>query len=163
MSASERPVSTRWSLGIAIAAVAIVGAAGPRNALAQAGCSGNGKISKQIAIPMDAANKAMKARRWQEVLNKVREAQGVTGYMKSATDEFYMHEFQGFAYSQLKQFPEAARELEIGLKSPCMTEPNKHERYKELTAVYAAMRNNPKIIEYGNLTTVPMMPDLLRL
>jgi tetratricopeptide (TPR) repeat protein len=152
MSASERPVSTRWSLGIAIAAVAIVGAAGPRNALAQAGCSGNGKISKQIAIPMDAANKAMKARRWQEVLNKVREAQGVTGYMKSATDEFYMHEFQGVAYSQLKQFPEAARELEIGLKSPCMTEPNKHERYKELTAVYAAMRNNPKIIEYGNLT-----------
>lgn len=151
MSVMERPVSIRWSLGIAAAAIAFIGAVAPSTALAQAGCTGNGKISKQIAKPMAAANDAMKARRWQEVLNKVREAKGITGYIPSATDEFYMHEFQGFAYSQLKQYPEAARELEAGLNSPCMAGGKKAERYKALTAIYAAMRNNAKVIEYGNL------------
>jgi tetratricopeptide (TPR) repeat protein len=151
MSVTERPVSIRWSLGVASFAIAIIGAVAPGTALAQAGCSGNGKISKQIAKPMAAANDAMKARRWQDVLNKVREAKGITGYMPSATDEFYMHEFQGFAYSQLKQYPEAARELEAGLNSPCMAGSKKGERYKALTAIYAAMRNNAKVIEYGNL------------
>jgi tetratricopeptide (TPR) repeat protein len=151
MSVTERPVSIRWSLGVATLAIAIIGAAAPGTALAQAGCSGNLKISKQIAKPMAAANDAMKARRWQEVLNKVREAKGVTGYMPSATDDFFMHEFQGFAYSQLKQYPEAARELEAGLNSPCMAASKKGERYKALTAIYAAMRNNAKVIEYGNL------------
>ena len=151
MSVTERPVSIRWNLGIAVAAIAFIGATAPTTALAQAGCSGNGKISKQIAKPMAAANDALKTKRWQEVLTKVREAQAATGYIRSATDEFYFHEFQGFAYSQLKQYPEAARELEAGLKSPCMAESKKYDRYKALAAIYSAMRNNPKVIEYGNL------------
>ena len=152
MSKTERTVSIRWTLGIAAAAIVFMGAAAPRTAHAQAaGCTGNHKISKQIAKPMAAANDAMRARRWQEVLNKVREAQAITGYIRSATDEFYFHEFQGFAYSQLKQYPEAARELEAGLNSPCMAAAKKYDRYKALAAIYYAMKNNAKVIEFGNL------------
>ena len=44
-----------------------------------AGCTGGGKISKQIAKPMAAAQEAMKAKRWQEVLTKMREAEAMPG------------------------------------------------------------------------------------
>src|SRR5690349_12769558 len=111
-------------------------AAGANVAFAQGACSGGGKISKQIAKPMDAANKAIQARKWQEVLNKVREAEGTTGYIKSAFDQFYMTEFKGYAYHQLGQLNDAAREFETSLNSPCMTEAKKPERYKALTALY---------------------------
>lgn len=150
MSISERTVSNRWNLCVAAAAIVFMGAAAPA-AYAQAGCSGNGKISKQIAKPMAAAQEAMKARRWQDVLNRVKEAQGVTGYIPSETDKFYMQEFQGFAYSQLKQYPDAAKTLEAGLNSPCMTPAKKVDRYKALMAIYSAQRNNAKVVEYGNL------------
>jgi tetratricopeptide (TPR) repeat protein len=119
-------------------------------AFAQGACSGGGKISKQIAKPMDAANKAIQARKWQEVLTRVREAEGTTGYIKSAFDQFYMTEFKGYAYSQLGQLNDAARELEAGLNSPCMADAKKPDRYKALTALFYQMKNYAKAIEYAN-------------
>jgi tetratricopeptide (TPR) repeat protein len=144
-------VSIRWSLGIASVALACFGAAAPATVFAQGACSGGGRMSKQIAKPMLAAQVAMKANRWQEVLKQVREAENTPGAPNTAFDQFYAHEFSGFAYSQLKQYPEAARELEAGLKSPCMAEAKKYDRYKALTGVYYALKNNAKVIEYGNL------------
>src|SRR5690349_14698252 len=125
-------------------------AAGANVAFAQGACSGGGKISKQIAKPMDAANKAIAARKWQEVLNKVREAENTTGYIKSAFDQFNMTEFKGYAYHQLGQFNDAARELEAGLNSPCLAEAKKPDRLKALAGLYYQMRNYPKAIEFAN-------------
>jgi tetratricopeptide (TPR) repeat protein len=125
-------------------------AAGANTAFAQTGCTGGGKISKQIAKPMDAANKAIQARKWQEVLNKVREAENTTGYIKSAFDQFYMTEFKGYAYHQLGQLNDAAREFEAALNSPCMAENKKADRLKNLTALYYQMKNYPKAIDYAN-------------
>jgi tetratricopeptide (TPR) repeat protein len=125
-------------------------AAGATTAHAQGACTGGGKISKQIAKPMDAANKAIQARKWQEVLNQVRAAEGTTGYIKSAFDQFYMNEFKGYAYTQLGQLNDAARELEAGLNSPCMAEAKKADRYKAITAVYYQMKNYPKAIDFAN-------------
>ena len=70
-------MSIRSRFGVAAAAVILM--AGASTAYAQGACSGGGKISKQIAKPMDAANKAIAARKWQEVLTRVREAEGTTG------------------------------------------------------------------------------------
>jgi hypothetical protein len=142
-------VSIRSRFGVATAAVLLV-AAGAGTAFAQGACTGGGKISKQIAKPMDAANKAIAARKWQEVLNKVREAEGITGYIPSAFDKFNMTEFKGYAYHQLSQYNDAARELENGLNSPCMAEAKKAERLKALTGLYYQMRNYPKAIEFAN-------------
>ncbi|HUQ10268.1 MAG TPA: hypothetical protein VM146_08120 [Steroidobacteraceae bacterium] len=142
-------MSIRSRFCVAAAAVFLM-AAGANTAFAQGACSGGGKISKQIAKPMDAANKAIQARKWQEVLNKVREAEGTTGYIKSAFDQFYMTEFKGYAYHQLGQLNDAARELEASLNSPCMAEAKKAERLKNLTALYYQMKNYPKAIEYAN-------------
>jgi len=142
-------VSIRSRFGVATAAVFLM-AAGANTAFAQGACTGGGKISKQIAKPMDAANKAIAARKWQEVLTKVREAEGTTGYIKSGFDQFNMTEFKAYAYHQLGQFNDAARELEAGLNSPCMAEAKKPDRLKNLAALYFQMRNYPKAIEFAN-------------
>src|SRR6478735_10365291 len=112
-------------------------------------CTGNGKISKQIAKPMAAAQDAQKAKKWQEVLAKTRDAEA-TQFAKTAWDQHWMHEFRGYAYSQLGQYPEATREYEAGLASPCMSEAARVGRYKTLVTMFYAMRNYPKVIDYSN-------------
>ncbi|HKU90091.1 MAG TPA: hypothetical protein VJP84_09865 [Steroidobacteraceae bacterium] len=114
-----------------------------------AGCTGGGKISKTIAKPMTAAQEAMKAKRWQEVLNKVKEAEAVPG-AKSGFDQYYMAEFRGYAYHNLRQDADAARELENALNSPCMPEAKKADRYKALVGLYTSLKNYPKAIDYAN-------------
>jgi len=114
-----------------------------------AGCTGGGKISKTIAKPMTAAQEAMKAKRWQDVLNRVREAEAVPG-AKSGFDQYYMAEFRGYAYHNLRQDADAARELEGALNSPCMPEAKKADRYKALVGLYTSLKNYPKAIDYAN-------------
>jgi len=136
--------------GVLIAAIGIVGAGWASTAAAQgAGCPAGSKISKQIAKPMIAAQEAMKTRKWQDVLARVREAEQVAGG-KSAFDLYNMAEFRGYAYHNLRQDAEAARELETGLNSPCMADSKKFERYKSLAGLYFSLRNYPKAIDFSN-------------
>ncbi len=132
-------MSIRSRLSAAAAAILMMGAAGA--VLAQGSCPAGSKMSKQIAKPMDAAQKAINARKWQEVLARVREAEDVKGYIRSAYDQFWMNEFKGFAYLSLRQEAEAARELEAGLNSPCMADSKKAERLKNLVGIYTNLRN----------------------
>jgi tetratricopeptide (TPR) repeat protein len=146
----ERCVLIRSGFGVAIAAIGFIALGQSSPAFAQAGtCTGNGKISKQIAKPMAAAQDAQKAKKWQEVLAKTREAES-TPVSKTAWDQHWMHEFRGYAYSQLGQYPEATREYEAGLSSPCMNETARVGRYKTLVTMFYAMRNYPKVIDYAN-------------
>src|SRR6187455_3087751 len=142
-------VSIRSGLMVAVAAFGIIGAGWSVPAAAQGACTGGGKISKQIAKPMLAAQEAQKAKHWQDMLNRVREAEAAPS-AKSQTDLYYMNEFRGYAYSQLRQYAEAARELEAALNSPCMPESGKLERYKSLVSMYTTLHNYPKAIDYGN-------------
>lgn len=141
-------MAIRSGLAISVATIGIIGFGWSSTAAAQGACTGGGHISKQIARPMSAAQDAQKARKWQEVLAKTREAEGTPG-AKSQFDLYWMAEFRGYAYHNLKQPAEAARELETALNNPCMPEANKLERYKSLTGLYASLRNNAKVIEYG--------------
>jgi tetratricopeptide (TPR) repeat protein len=132
------------------ATMAILSAAFTAPAMAQtAACTGGGKISKQIAKQMVAAQDAMKARKWQETLSKLKEAEAQPG-AKSAFDQFHIGEIRSYVYANLKQDADAARELEAGLNSPCMPEAKKPERLKNLVALYTRLRNFPKAIEFGN-------------
>lgn len=118
-------------------------------AAAQTAACSNQKISKQIAKQMSAAQDAMKARKWQESLNKMKEAEAVPGN-KSAFDLFTMAQFRAYIYSSTRQEAEAAREIETELNSPCMPESRKADALKNLVGLYTALRNYPKAIEYGN-------------
>jgi len=143
-------VLIRSGFGIAAAAIGLVALGSVSTAFAQgASCTGGGKVSKQIAKPMKAAQDAMQARKWQEVLNKTREAEGTAG-AKTQTDLYWMSEFRGYAYHELKQPAESARELESALNNPCMPEAKKPERYRSLVGLYSSLRNYPKAIDFGN-------------
>lgn len=98
---------------------------------------------------MTAAQEAQRAKKWQDMLARIKEAEAVPG-AKSAFDQYYMAEFRGYAYHNLHQDADAARELENALKSPCMPEAKKLERYKSLAGLYSSLRNYPKVIEYSN-------------
>jgi tetratricopeptide (TPR) repeat protein len=142
-------VAIRSGLAVAAATIGILGLGVVTPAAAQGACTGGGKISKQIAKPMSAAQDALKARKWQEILNRTREAESTPG-AKSQFDQYWMYEFRGYAYHNLHQPAEAARELEAALNSPCMPEANKLERYKSLAGLYSSLRNYQKVIDYGN-------------
>jgi len=142
-------VAIRSGLAVAAATIGILGLGAIAPAAAQGACTGGGKISKQIAKPMSAAQDALKARKWQDVLARTREAESTAGG-KSQFDQYWMYEFRGYAYHNLKQPAEAARELEAALNSPCMPEANKLERYKSLAGLYSSLRNYQKVIDYGN-------------
>ena len=142
-------MAIRSGLAVAAATIGILGLGAIAPAAAQGACTGGGKISKQIAKPMSAAQDALKARKWQEVLTRTREAETTAG-AKSQFDQYWMYEFRGYAYHNLRQPAEAARELEAALNSPCMPEANKLERYKSLAGLYSSLRNYQKVIDYGN-------------
>jgi tetratricopeptide (TPR) repeat protein len=114
-----------------------------------AGCTGGGRISKQIAKQMSAAQDAMKAKRWQESLAKMKEAEAVA-FSRSAFDNYTIAQFRAYIYSVTRQEADAARELEIQLNSPCMPESKKADTLKNLVGLYTNLRNYPKAIEYGN-------------
>lgn len=146
----EPRVLIRSGFGIAAAAIGFIALGSLSAAHAQgAGCTGGGKISKQIAKPMSAAQDAMKSRKWQEVLSKTREAESTAG-AKSQTDLYWISEFRGYAYHELRQPADAARELENALNNPCMPEAKKAERFRSLVGLYSSLRNFPKAIDFGN-------------
>ena len=143
-------VSIRSGLGIAFAAAAILGVGLSAPAAAQgAGCTGGGRISKQIAKQMAAAQDAMKAKKWQESLAKMKEAEAVP-FTRSGFDNFTIAQFRAYIYSSTRQEADAARELENQLNSPCMPESKKADTLKNLVGLYTNLRNYPKAIDYGN-------------
>jgi len=135
---------------IAVASIGILAVGWSSPAAAQtAACTGGGKISKQIAKQMVAAQDAMKAKKWQETLAKLREAEAVPG-SKSQFDLFHISEIRSYVYTNLRQEGDAARELENGLNSPCLPEAKRLSHLKALVGLYSALRNYPKVIDYGN-------------
>jgi len=119
-------------------------------AVAQSACTGNGKISRHIAKSMSAAQDAMKAKKWQESLAKLKEAEATPGPAKTQYDAFFASEVRAYIYSSTRQDAEAARELEFGVNSPCATTEVKARKLKNLVGLYTQMRNYPKAIEFGN-------------
>jgi len=119
------------------------------SALAQTAACANPKVSKQIAKQLSAAQDALKAKKWQDSLNKMKEAEAVPGN-KSAFDLYTMSQFRAYIYASTHQDADSARELENQLNSPCMPEAKKPEALKNLVGLYTALKNYPKAIDFGN-------------
>ena len=143
-------VSNRWRFRIAVATLALAAVGLSANTFAQGvACTGNGKISKQIAKPMDAAKNAQKARKWRDVLTNVREAEAAA-ITRTAWDQYWIHEYNGYAYFSLGQKADAARAWEASVASPCQPEAEKPQVYKRLAGLFFELGNNTKAIEYAN-------------
>ena len=98
---------------------------------------------------MSAVEKAFQNKQWDEVLAKVAEAEAVD-VEKSLYDKFWFNEFRGRAYLNQQKYPEAAKELEAGLNSPCMEEKEKPARLKMLLQIAYQTKDYAKVIALGN-------------
>ncbi|HEU5136264.1 MAG TPA: tetratricopeptide repeat protein [Steroidobacteraceae bacterium] len=134
--------------------VGVFGILGASAAFAQAPAAevdacGPRKISKKVDKPMSAVEKAFQNKQWDEVLAKVAEAEAVP-VDKSLYDQFWFNEFRGRAYLNQQKYPEAAKELEAGLASPCMDEKEKPARLKMLLQIAYQTKDYAKVISLGN-------------
>jgi tetratricopeptide (TPR) repeat protein len=122
------------------------------------GCSGKDAVmSKKIAKPMNAAIEALRGQRWQEVLDRSREAQADPS-PKKPYDEYWIHNMTGKALTGLKQYKEALAEFELIKDTPCMTEPERGLLLTLMTKIYYQLDDYPKVIETGK-RSLAIAPD----
>jgi tetratricopeptide (TPR) repeat protein len=154
-------VLTRFVPKTLLATVSILafGFAASSTAFAQgAECSGkNAQMSKKIGKTMNAAIDALRGQRWQEVLDKIKEAQAEPS-PKNLYDTYWIHNLAGKANTGLKQYKEAVAEFEIIKDTPCMTEPERGEFLKLMAKIYYQLDDHPKVIETGK-RSLAIAPD----
>jgi len=152
-------VPNRKSLGVIVGVLAVLGAstafAGkkpkaeePAAAVADDGC-GPRKISKKLEKPMAAVEKAFNEKQFDQVLAKVAEVEAIDAE-KSVYDQYWIHEFRGRAYLSQEKYAEAAKELEIGMTSPCLDAKDKPVRFKMLLQIAYRLKDYPKVVDMGN-------------
>jgi len=136
----------RVNLGAALAALSLLGLAS--GALAQTDACGPHKMTKKVDKPLAAAQTAHAAKKWDEVLVKVAEAEAVP-VEKNPYDLFWIHEFRGIASVNLKKFTEGQADLEASFNSPCMEEADKPKRATLIMQLAYQNKDYVKAIDYG--------------
>ena len=99
----------------------------------------------------------LKGQRWQEVLDKTKEAQAEPS-PKNLYDTYWIHNLAGKANTGLKKYREAVNEFELIKDTPCMTEPERGELLKLMTKIYYQLDDYPKVIEAGNRSLADLLP-----
>jgi hypothetical protein len=138
-------VRNRMNLAAAVAVIGVLGMAS--TALAQDACP-NRKLTKKLEKPMDAVQKAREAKDWAAMLAAAKEVDAVP-VEKSDYDKFWIHELQGVANANLKQYSDAVRDLEAAFNSPCMPDAERPSRLKLLLQLSYQNKDYPKAIEFG--------------
>ncbi len=105
-------------------------------------------FSKAVGEPLKAAKGAIDKRQWDVALTNIKKAQGVAS--KTAYEEFQINEMLGYVLNQQRDYAGAARVFEQNLNSGRMSPEAANQRVKQVAQAYAAARNWPKAIEYGN-------------
>jgi len=150
-------VSNRKNLGVLVGVLGLLAgsvafAADKKPAAAEPAANdacGARKITKKVDKPMAAAEKAFNAKEWDAVIASVAEAEAVP-VEKSIWDQYWIHEFRGRAYLSQEKYEEAAKELALGLDSPCMDAADKPSRTKMLLQIAYRTKDYPKVVELGN-------------
>jgi tetratricopeptide (TPR) repeat protein len=151
-------VSNRLNLAVAVAVFGLVGASSAvyakdkkadkvEQAPVNPACGSN-KISKPMEKPMNAAQKAREQHNWEEMVAQALAADAAQPD-KTEFDKFWVHELEGVAYANLKKYPDAIRELDASLNSPCMSDADKPSRTKLLMQLSYQAKDYDKAIDYG--------------
>lgn len=136
----------RLNVAAAIAAVGLMGLAS--TAVAQDEACANPKISKKLQKPIEAVQKARDSKDWAGMLANAKAADAIP-IEKTEYDKFWLHELQGVASANLKQYGDAVRELEAAFNSPCMPDAERPGRLKLLMQMSYQNKDYPKAIEFG--------------
>jgi len=141
-------VSNRLKLASAFAFLGFFGMTSVALAQTQTDACGPRKLTKKLEKPMDAVQKARDKKDWAGMLAAAKEVDAVP-VEKTEYDKFWVHELQGVGYANLKQYPEAIKELEAAVASPCMSDTDRPNRMKLLMQLSYQSKDYPKTIEYG--------------
>lgn len=140
--------SRNWMASFASGLLVIAGANLVLSSPAVAQTANGQKVSKNVAVPLKAAQDALKAKRYSEASAKLKEVEAIPG--KTAYEQYLVSELTAFiAYAQ-KNFPEAARAYEASLATGQVPQSEVPKRTIQLLKLYYQMKNYPKTLELGD-------------
>jgi len=104
-------------------------------------------VSRGLAKTLKAANEALQAKKYDEVLAKTREAEAMSP--KSAYDEYVIHSMQMAAYGAQSNYPQTATSIESIIDSPYLPAANKPTLLRTLMSIDYQDKDYEKAIQYG--------------
>ena len=104
-------------------------------------------VTAALAKTLKAANDALQAKNFPEVLNKTREAEAMSP--RSDYDNYVIHSMQMAAYGAQGNYPAAATAIESVVESPYLPAANKPQLLRTLMSIYYQQKDYDKTIAYG--------------
>jgi len=104
-------------------------------------------VSRPMEKPLKAAQDAMTAKRYDEALELLKQAQSMPE--KKPYDQYVINEFLALVYSRQSKYAEAYETFSANADSQYMTQ-GKGERYKVLAQLAYQLKNYPGAVEWGN-------------
>lgn len=132
------------ALGIALGTVTAASLVVPA---VQAAETSKPKISKQVAIPLQAAQKAMQEKKWDAAVEELKKAQAIQG--KTPVEEYQIDEFLGYILVQQKKYGQAATVFERMLNSGLVPAEQVDDRTKAVAQMYFQEKQYKKSAEWA--------------
>ena len=104
-------------------------------------------VTAALAKTLKAANDALQAKNYSEVLNKTREAEAMSP--RSDYDNYVIHSMQMAAYGAQGNYPAAATAIESVVESPYLPASSKPQLLRTLMSIYYQQKDYDKAIAYG--------------
>lgn len=104
-------------------------------------------VTPALAKTLKAANDALQAKNFPEVLNKTREAEAMSP--RSDYDNYVIHSMQMAAYGAQGNYPAAAAAIESVVESPYLPAANKPQLLRTLMSIYYQQKDYDKTIAFG--------------
>ena len=104
-------------------------------------------VTAALAKTLKAANDALQAKNFPEVLNKTREAEAMSP--RSDYDNYVIHSMQMAAYGAQGNYAAAATAIESVVESPYLPAANKPQLLRTLMSIYYQQKDYDKTITYG--------------
>ena len=105
------------------------------------------QVSRAVANSLKAANDALQAKNYAEVLAKTREAAAITP--RTAFDDYVIHYLQMPAFASQNNYTETANAIEAIIDSPYLPAALKPKMLRTLLSIYKDQKNFGKVIQYG--------------
>jgi tetratricopeptide (TPR) repeat protein len=137
--------SVAAALGIALGTVSVAALVAP--VAVQAAETAKPKISKPVAIPLQAAQKAMQEKKWDAALEELKKAQAVD--KKTPVEDYQIDEFLGYILVQQKKYAQAAVVFERMLNSGNVPPEQVDDRTKAVAQMYFQEKEYKKAAEWA--------------
>lgn len=137
--------SVAAALGIALGTVCVAALVAP--VAVQAAETAKPKISKPVAIPLQAAQKAMQDKKWDAALEELKKAQAVE--KRTPVEDYQIDEFLGYILVQQKKYAQAAVVFERMLNSGNVPAEQVDDRTKAVAQMYFQEKEYKKAAEWA--------------